>query len=96
MKHNNIAFLVIGEKMEVEDVEEQEKEQLLEEEMMEESGETTDTSSEKANESKDYFDEDEIFQCLECKTKECAMWRKSNDKQGIFRFFFVFSQCLEW
>jgi len=73
------------EKMEVEESGEQEKEQLLEEEelLMEESGETTDTSSEKANESRDYFDEDEMFQCLECKTKECAMWRKSKDKQGV-------------
>ena len=41
------------------------------------SGETTDTSSEK-NESKDFEDE-ETFQCLDCKIADCMMWRKISD-----------------
>lgn len=40
------------------------------------SGETTDTCSEK-NESKEMDDEDLVF-CAECKTSECFMWRRMN------------------
>lgn len=42
-----------------------------------ESGETTDTSSEK-NESKEVDDED-VLSCTECKTSECFMWRRLNN-----------------
>ena len=51
---------------------------------MEESGETTDTSSEK-NESRDYIDDDdqEMFQCKDCEVTQCTMWRKALDKDGL-------------
>jgi len=54
---------------------------IAENENKEESGETTDTSSEK-NESKDFEDED-IFQCIDCKTTECVMWRKGDSNEGL-------------
>lgn len=43
----------------------------------EESGETTDTSSEK-NESRD-FEDDDSLQCFDCKVTDCMMWRKVKD-----------------
>ena len=51
---------------------------------VEESGETTDTSSEK-NESRDYIDDDdqEMFQCKDCGVTQCTMWRKALDKDGL-------------
>lgn len=52
---------------------------------MEESGETTDTSSEK-NESRDYIDDDddqEMFQCKDCRVTQCTMWRKALEKGGL-------------
>ena len=54
---------------------------IAENENKEESGETTDTSSEK-NESKDFEDED-VFQCVDCKTTECVMWRKGKHSEGL-------------